>query len=376
MPPKKKQEEPKPEENLPMSFEDLSSAISSSGGFSQTSYTPFERIKTGILSLDYCLGGTPEKGGGLPLGLVTHIAGPTGSGKTSLSVIIGVSARKAGMRVAVVNQEFRWNPSLAYKSGMGIPGKDYLLFSFANGEEVLNTITKLAKSGIDLVILDSVAATPSGAEANSEKIGEGSAYGAMAKMWSEWFRVHVSTISNANMSLLLLNQFRTDPNNTYAPIVRPGGKALEFYPAIAIDMQRIPKSGRIMVVAENQGIAKITSSEKKDDDALVAGGVVIEGKSWKNITAPNFREFSARIHFLNGGVFFDWPHELATWARAVGVFRNKDGNFLGSNGHWYLDGIKIAEKLEGVMEWLEDPSNAHQVVKIRQMVTEAAMSDG
>lgn len=366
MPPKKKKAEE--ESKGPLSFEELMTDAALNGGLVQTSYAAVDRIDTGSISVNKAFGG------GVPLGLTTHIAGPTGSGKTTLGVQIGTSAVKAGLRVAVINQEYRWNPMMAYKSGMGTPGKDYLLFSFPDGESALNCIVRLARNDINLFIFDSVAAAASKQEAKSEEIGEGGAYGAMAKMWSEFFRVHSSTIANNNAALVLFNQFRVDMR----PVAfggggnsRPGGKALDFYPAIAADMRKIGREDKIMVHAENKDLAKLMSDEKdKNGNPLVPIGVTIEGKTWKNVTATNFQTFSVEILFQNGGAHLNWPKEVAEWGKALGVFRNKDGNPLGSNGHWYLDGIKVGETMDGVIAWLEDPVNVQQVIGVRARIKE------
>lgn len=365
MPPRKKKTDETPDEAPALlTMEGLMASIEASGGIVKTQYSAFERIKTEMLSFNQALGG------GIPMGLTTHIAGPTGSGKTTLAVRIGVDARKAGLSVAVVNQEFRWNPSTAYKSGMGIPGQDYLLFSFANGEEVLNTIVKLAKNGINIVIVDSVAAMPSRAEHESGIIGEGGAFGAMAKMWSEWFRVHSSTISNYNVALVLLNQYRTKMTTYGSPISRPGGKALEFYPAIALDLNGPNKESRVMIAPAEHSIESLMATDSK-----ITRGINIRGETWKNVTGTNFMSFSSEILFLNGGAFFNWPKELAEWGKELGVFKNKEGNYLSASSHWYYDGIKMAESKQQAQEWLEDPANAQQVLKIKRAVEEA-IEDG
>lgn len=194
-------------------------------------------------------------------------------------------------------------------------------------------------------------------------------------MWSEFFRVHSSTIHNNHAALLLLNQFRSSMGGLYDPkFIRPGGKALEYYPAIAADMRSIARDDRIYTPGDNQAYAKLVSDEKtKAGGALMPIGVTIEGKTWKNTTAANFRTFSLEVLFQNGGAFLNWPRELAEWGKALGVFRNKDGEYLGANGHWYLDGEKVGESTEKTIAYLEDPVNIERVQKVRKMISEALL---
>ena len=345
----------------PLDLQDMMSFLASNTNTHvEGAYSPVDFIETGCISFDAAVGG-------LGRGVMTQIAGPAGAGKTTLATVFGINAVRAGLRVAVVNQEYRWNPTVAFRSGMGSPGKEYLLFSCVSGEDVLNNLVKLFRNEYDLIIVDSVAAMPSRKESESEEIGEGGAFGAMAKMWSEWFRVHAGTLSRGNTALILLNQFRTKMNITYgSPISRPGGKALEFYSSVAIDLVSVDAEHRFVRAPrpEEEMIAK---------DGKIVQGLSISGATWKNIFAPNFRKFDVPVYFHEGGVAYAFQNDIADWGKALRIFTNSDGVELSANSHWYYKGEKIGNR-DAVRAWAIDPINAHKIMDIRQSIREAIQS--
>ena len=108
-------------------------------------------ISTGSLMIDKILGA------GIPVGRIVEVFGMESSGKSSLSLQIVAQCQKEGKTVAYIDVEQAMDPVYAKQLGVDI---DSLLFSQpASGEQALEIVNDLAKSGlVSLIIVDSVAA--------------------------------------------------------------------------------------------------------------------------------------------------------------------------------------------------------------------------
>ena len=117
---------------------------------------------TGSLGLDIALGI-----GGLPKGRVVEVYGPESSGKTTLTLHVIAEAQKMGGTCAFIDAEHALDPGYAKKLGVNI---DELLISQPDtGEQALEIADTLVKSeGIDLLVIDSVAALVPRAELEGE----------------------------------------------------------------------------------------------------------------------------------------------------------------------------------------------------------------
>src|SRR5690242_6004012 len=123
---------------------------------------PVSVIPTGSISIDAALGV-----GGLPRGRVTEIYGPESGGKTTLALHVIAEAQKMGGQAAFIDAEHALDPSYARKLGVDI---DNLLVSQPdNGEQALEIAEALIRSGgVDVVVVDSVAALVPKAELEGE----------------------------------------------------------------------------------------------------------------------------------------------------------------------------------------------------------------
>src|ERR671918_2228172 len=124
--------------------------------------SPTEAISTGAISIDFALGI-----GGLPRGRVTEIFGPESSGKTTLALQVIAEAQRNGGMAAFVDAEHALDAEYAKKLGVDI---DNLLVSQPdNGEQALEIAEMLVRSnGVDVVVIDSVAALVPKAELEGE----------------------------------------------------------------------------------------------------------------------------------------------------------------------------------------------------------------
>lgn len=188
-------------------------------------------IKTGALTLDMALGI-----GGVPRGRVVEIYGPESSGKSTLALHIVANAQKNGGIAAYIDAEHALDPTYAAKIGVNI---DDLLISQPDcGEEALNIAETLARAGVDVIIIDSVAALVPKSELEGE-IGD-SFVGLQARMMSQALRKLTATLARGNTCAVFINQIREKIGVVYgSPETTTGGRALKFYSSIRLEIRRI-----------------------------------------------------------------------------------------------------------------------------------------
>src|SRR5262249_14939338 len=111
-----------------------------------------ESFPTGSLSLDIAIGV-----GGLPRGRITEIYGSEGAGETTICLHTVAEAQRAGGVAAFIDMEHALYPVFAARIGVDI---DNLLVSQPDmGEQALEITETLVRSGgVDIIVIDSVAA--------------------------------------------------------------------------------------------------------------------------------------------------------------------------------------------------------------------------
>ena len=189
-------------------------------------------VPTGSIALDLALGV-----GGVPRGQITEIFGPESSGKTTLCYHIAASAQRTGGIVAFIDAEHALDPTYARNVGVNV---DELLVSQPDtGEQALEIAETLIRSnGVDVVIIDSVAALVPRAEIEGE-MGD-SFVGLQARLMSQALRKLTGAINRSNTALVFTNQLREKIGVMFGnPETTPGGRALKFYASIRMDIRRI-----------------------------------------------------------------------------------------------------------------------------------------
>jgi recombination protein RecA len=189
-------------------------------------------IPTGSISLDAALGI-----GGVPRGRVTEIYGPESSGKTTLALHIVAEAQKTGGLAAFVDAEHALDP--AYSKNLGVDTVNLLVSQPDNGEQALEIVETLVRSGaLDIIVIDSVAALVPKAEIEGEM---GDAHmGLQARLMSQALRKLTGTVSKSNTSVVFINQIREKIGIMFGnPETTTGGRALKFYTSIRMDIRRI-----------------------------------------------------------------------------------------------------------------------------------------
>ncbi len=189
-------------------------------------------IPTGSLAVDYAIGV-----GGFPRGRVVEIYGPESSGKTTLALSVVGQAQKRGGVAAFIDAEHALDAEYAKKLGVDI---DNLLVSQPdNGEQALEIAEMLVRSnGVDVVVIDSVAALVPKAELEGE-MGD-SHVGLQARLMSQALRKLTAIVAKSNTTMVFINQIREKIGVMFGnPETTTGGRALKFYSSVRIDIRRI-----------------------------------------------------------------------------------------------------------------------------------------
>jgi recombination protein RecA len=287
---------------------------------------PIDAISTGAISIDYALGV-----GGVPRGRVVEIFGPESSGKTTLALQVIAEAQKTGGMAAFVDAEHALDAAYAQKLGVDL---DNLLVSQPdNGEQALEIVEVLIRSGgVDVVVVDSVAALVPRAEIEGE-MGDAQ-MGLQARLMSQALRKLTGVVSKSKTCLVFINQLREKIGVMFGnPETTTGGRALKFYASVRIDIRRI--------------------ASIKDGDVVVGGRTRV--KVVKNKVAPPFREAEFDVMYGEGISRTGDLLDLAVEKRIVE-----------KSGAWFAySGERLGQGRENAKQFLKDNPDVYRTIEER-----------
>jgi recombination protein RecA len=193
---------------------------------------PVEVIPTGSIALDVALGI-----GGLPRGRIIEVYGPESSGKTTVALHAIANAQAAGGTAAFIDAEHALDPE--YAKALGVNIDDLFVSQPDTGEQALEIADMLIRSGgIDIIVIDSVAALVPRAEIEGE-MGD-SHVGLQARLMSQALRKLTGALNNTGTTMIFINQLREKIGVFFgSPETTAGGKALKFYASVRLDIRRI-----------------------------------------------------------------------------------------------------------------------------------------
>jgi recombination protein RecA len=204
---------------------------------------PVATIGSGTPSLDVALGC-----GGYPRGRVVEVFGPEASGKTTLTLHAIAECQKAGGIAAFVDAEHALD--LRYAASLGVKTDQLLVSQPDNGEQALDIVETLVRSGaVDLIVVDSVAALVPKAEIEGE-MGD-SHMGLQARLMSQALRKLTGISHRSGTTIFFINQLRMKIGVVFGnPETTTGGTALKYYASVRLDVRRV---GQVKVGEEVVG---------------------------------------------------------------------------------------------------------------------------
>jgi recombination protein RecA len=287
---------------------------------------PVDAIPTGAISIDYALGI-----GGMPRGRVVEIYGPESSGKTTLALQVIAEAQKTGGMAAFVDAEHALDAAYAQKLGVDL--ENLLVSQPDHGEQALEIVEVLIRSGgVDVVVVDSVAALVPKAEIEGE-MGDAQ-MGLQARLMSQALRKLTGVVSKSKTTLIFINQLREKIGVMFGnPETTTGGRALKFYASVRIDIRRI--------------------ASIKDGDQVIGGRTRV--KVVKNKMAPPFREAEFDVMYGEGISREGDLLDLAVEKRIIE-----------KSGAWFAyAGERLGQGRENAKQFLKDNPDIRQIIEDR-----------
>jgi len=275
-----------------------------------------EAISTGCMSLDAAIGV-----GGIPRGRIVEIFGPESSGKTTVCLHVIAEAQKAGGLAAFVDTEHALD--INYAQRLGVDLNNLLLSQPEFGEQALEIVETLVRSGgVDVVVVDSVAALTPRVEIEGE-MGDAQ-MGSQARLMSQAMRKLNAAIGKSKTTVIFTNQLRSKIGVIYGnPETTTGGNALKFYASVRLDIRR--------------------KEVLKEGSDIVGNRVRV--KVLKNKVAPPFKDTEFDIMYNEG---ISKVGDMVDVATKHGI--------INKSGSWYTFGEERVQGRDALKKLIQEDS--------------------
>lgn len=195
-------------------------------------------VPFGIPALDSILGG------GLPRNRFTMFGGDTAVGKSFLAIKLIANAQKLGCSTVYFNVENKYSPEWFISGGVDI--KKLIIVQGNIMESVWDAMIVFAEKGVDVVVLDSLAALVPSVMEDAAMADQASYTGKHAYMVAKGFQKIMPALSmtdkKTKTAFLFLNQIRENirmsPFAGGGDVIYPGGKSIEHYCSIKARVRR------------------------------------------------------------------------------------------------------------------------------------------
>lgn len=266
-------------------------------------------ISTQVPGIDKAIGR-----GGIPLGRLTIVRGPEGSGKTTLALHLVAECQRQGGIVLYMDMEYKLDPD--YAAAIGVDTSKLVIKQPNHLEEVYSSINRVIKSvakarekhGVRvpiLVVLDSTDASISKAEYEGEF--EDKHMATKARVHSQALPKLIPLLHKEDVALLFIAQIRGKIGQMFGPQEEmSGGRALRFYASLIMEVRPF-------------GFLKEDGDKKASKVAVTCV---------KNQISPPFKKAECIINYGEG---FDKDRSLLSTALELGIIELK-GSYYKYNG--------------------------------------------
>lgn len=189
-------------------------------------------LSTGIPELDQLIANGREKDGkpfgGLPRSAITEISGQFGCYKTTLMKMI---ASRPDVEALYIDTEGSFsNDDVDNNFDMVMENNIEKIWGLVD-----DCLDGEAGKQYDLIVVDSIAGATT--EQEIDKDNETANLNvSKAKALNQWCRVMLPKVQKSNTAVVFVNQLREKIGGFYTDFYTPGGKALEFYPSLRLQL--------------------------------------------------------------------------------------------------------------------------------------------
>jgi len=271
----------------PLDGKEWMKAIHKEIGENDANQSVSDWLSTGYLPLNKIMSGKYD--GGFPVGRITEVYGAPSSGKTLMCVMAGIETQRKGGIFVFLDYEHAFYMDYAVKLGLDTDPEKWIYkqpTTAEDGFKIIEFICNHVKRSPSLkhitIVLDSVASMIPKEMLDAGLDGQNMRTKmALASLASCALPPITTAINKSNVTLLCINQTRTNPSVMYGDkTTTPGGESWKFYASMRV---KVSKSGKIM--------------DAEDDSQI---GENVTATIVKNKTAPPFQTCKYNSSYTEG----------------------------------------------------------------------------